>query len=317
VAISYTNDAALTGCDRNLRVDRIDLDNPLRGATLYVDPASNARRQADAWRTTRPGDAALMDRIANRSQADWFGAWSGDVAAAVDRRVSAASAAGAVPILVAYNIPLRDCGSYSAGGAASADAYRSWIAAFARGIGTRRAIVVLEPDALGLTDCLSAADADVRYSLLSSAVTTLSAQPGVAVYLDAGNSHWRSAADMSARLTRAGVARARGFSLNVSNYNTTANELAYGRDVSSRLGGKTFVIDTSRNGLGPTPDFQWCNAPGRALGAAPTTSTGQSGADAFLWIKRPGESDGTCNGGPPAGQWWADYALGLAARAAG
>jgi cellulase/cellobiase CelA1 len=36
----------------------------------------------------------------------------------------------------------------------------------------------------------------------------------------------------------------------------------------------------------------------------------------YFWIKRPGESDGTCNGGPPAGQWWADYALGLAQRAA-
>ena len=37
--------------------------------------------------------------------------------------------------------------------------------------------------------------------------------------------------------------------------------------------------------------------------------------DAFVWIKRPGESDGTCNGGPPAGSWWPEYALGLAQRA--
>ena len=83
------------------------------------------------------------------------------------------------------------------------------------------------------------------------------------------------------------------------------------------MGGKHFVVDTSRNGLGPTPDGQWCNPPGRALGAAPTLETGDPAADAFLWIKRPGESDGACNGGPSAGTWWADYALGLARRAAG
>ena len=35
---------------------------------------------------------------------------------------------------------------------------------------------------------------------------------------------------------------------------------------------------------------------------------------AYLWVKRPGESDGPCNGGPSAGQWWPEYALGLAQR---
>ena len=76
-----------------------------------------------------------------------------------------------------------------------------------------------------------------------------------------------------------------------------------------------FVIDTSRNGSGPytgplTP--QWCNPPGRALGAAPTTRTGDRSVDALLWIKYPGASDGSCRPGePPAGAWWPEYALGL------
>ena len=38
--------------------------------------------------------------------------------------------------------------------------------------------------------------------------------------------------------------------------------------------------------------------------------------DALYWIKAPGESDGSCNGGPTAGVWWPQYALGLAQRAA-
>jgi endoglucanase len=42
---------------------------------------------------------------------------------------------------------------------------------------------------------------------------------------------------------------------------------------------------------------------------------GHEPVDAYLWIKRPGESDGSCHGGPPAGAWWPDYALGLARRA--
>jgi endoglucanase len=105
----------------------------------------------------------------------------------------------------------------------------------------------------------------------------------------------------------------------VSNYRTTRELLAYGEAVSQLVGGRHFVIDTSRNGRGPLPERlqrkpedSWCNPPGRGLGRAPTARTGHALADAFLWIKRPGESDGTCNGGPVAGQWWPERALELA-----
>jgi endoglucanase len=119
---------------------------------------------------------------------------------------------------------------------------------------------------------------------------------------------------MAARLKRAAIDRADGFSLNVSNFISTAANTAYGEAVSARLSGKHFIIDTSRNGMGGTADGQWCNPPGQALGHPPTTRTGHRLVDAYLWIKVPGESDGPCNGGPPAGQWWAEYALGLAQR---
>jgi endoglucanase len=81
------------------------------------------------------------------------------------------------------------------------------------------------------------------------------------------------------------------------------------------------VIDTGRNGVGRLVESErpvdlWCNVPGRALGPPPTGRTGVPRVDAFLWIKRPGESDGSCNGGPSAGTWWPDYALELARRAA-
>jgi endoglucanase len=290
--------------------------NPFAGQTQWVNPDTSAARQVDAWRASRPADAAQIEKIASRAHANWFGDWTtdprGDVADIVDR----ASAAGQLPVLVAYDLPNLDCGGYSAGGASSASAYRSWIDGFAAGIGAQRAVVILEPDALPELDCLSSADQQRYYDLISYAVSTLGAHPGVAVYIDAGNSGWQPVSTMAARLTRAGIAGARGFSLNVSNFNATADETAYGDQLSAALGAKHFVVDTSRNGLGPSPSGEWCNPPGRALGQPPTTQTGDPLLDAYLWIKAPGESDGTCNGGPTAGVWWPDYALGLAQRAA-
>ncbi len=285
------------------------------GAKLYVDPYSNAKRQADEWRSSRPADAASLDKIAAQADADWFGDWSGDVQKAVNDRVTTISNAGALPVLVAYNIPMRDCSGYSGGGATSSEAYKAWIRSFADGIGSRKAAVILEPDAVAYTSCLSEADKQTRLALIKEGVGVLKAKGNTAVYIDAGHSNWVGAAQMAGRLTEAGISGADGFSLNVSNLQTTANNTAYGKDLSSPLGGKHFVIDTSRNGLGPSPDDQWCNPPGRALGEKPTAATADPLVDAYLWVKPPGESDGTCNGGPPAGTWWPEYALGLAQRA--
>ncbi len=218
-----------------------------------------------------------------------------------------------MPLLVAYDIPWRDCGQYSSGGAPSAAAYEQFIREVAEGIGGRRAAVILEPDALAELSCLSGEQQATYYSLLNFAVHALAASPGTAVYLDAGNAGWQPASTMAARLAEAGVAGARGFSLNVSNFDTTASETSYGEAIASDLRLDThFVIDTSRNGRGPAPEGAWCNPPGRGLGADPTSDTGNPLLDALLWIKRPGESDGSCNGGPPAGEWWPAYALELA-----
>jgi endoglucanase len=288
--------------------------SPFAGRLLWVNPNSNARRQADEWRSSRPDDAAMMDKIAWQPDAQWFGDWNTDVRAAVSQMTQTIVQAGALPLYVAFNIPLRDCGSYSAGGASSASAYRDWIRAFAQGLGATRAVVVLEPDALAGMGCLTTAQRTERLSLIDDAVSVLKAQ-GSAVYIDAGHSNWISATEMAARLQSAGIAKADGFSLNVSNFQTTDANITYGTALSGRVGDKRFIIDTSRNGLGPTADNQWCNPDGRALGRAPTAHTGHALVDALVWIKKPGESDGTCNGGPAAGRWWADYALGLAQRA--
>jgi endoglucanase len=105
--------------------------------------------------------------------------------------------------------------------------------------------------------------------------------------------------------------------------------------VSRRLKGKHFVIDTSRNGKGPwrppahrySDPQDWCNPPGRGLGERPRITRGR--LDAKLWIKTPGESDGECTRGlpagspdpewgrvdPPAGDWFKEQAAQLLALA--
>ena len=284
----------------------------LAGASLYVNPTSSAESQADIWRTSRPADAALMRRIASQPVAIWLGEWSGDVRAAVRRAVISAQETGRLPVFVAYNVPHRDCGGHSTGGVA-ADAYRSWIRDIAAGFAGHRAVVILEPDALAGIDCLNAGAREERLALIRDAVVVLKGA-GAAVYIDAGHARWQAADTMAARLARAGIDKADGFALNVANFVATDATIAYGEAISRQIGGKHFVIDTSRNGAGGTTDGQWCNPAGQALGASPTTDTGNPLVDAYLWVKVPGESDGTCNQGPSAGTWWADYALGLAER---
>lgn len=289
--------------------------DPLLGQKLYVDPHSAAAQNAADLRQSQPHEAAELDKIARQPQADWFGDWdpTSQVRATVAARTQLIHKAGALPVYVVYDIPERDCNGYSGGGAPSPAAYRTWIKNFTAGVGAGRAVVIVEPDALAMMDCLSAADQATRESLLRFAVKTLTTHAKTVVYLDAGHSGWIPAAEMASRLRAADVAQARGFSLNVSNFDPTSVEKAYGHDIADSIGGKHFVIDTSRNGRGSTGD--WCNPPGRALGTRPTAKTGDAYVDAYLWIKRPGESDGTCNGGPTAGLWWTDYAVGLAQRA--
>jgi endoglucanase len=180
---------------------------------------------------------------------------------------------------------------------------------------------VLEPDGLAATvrGCASSL-ATQRYRLLSDAVAELKRNAATSVYIDAGNPGFPNDPRLLVEpLRSSGIKRADGFALNVSNFYTTASNVAYGQVVSAGLGGAHFIIDTSRNGAGPLPAGSgyggpsWCNPPGRRLGSVPTVNPSVPYLDALLWIKTPGDSDGSCGlGDPPAGAWWANYALSLA-----
>ena len=293
--------------------------NPLHGMHLYVDPQNRAALQVAAWQATGDtADATPLERIATQPTAYWLAAGNNPtpVVAALMQR---AAGAHSVAELVLYYIPGRDCRSYSSGGAPSGADYTAWVRAVATGIGRHTAIVILEPDAIdqAAAGCSSHQDAVAHYQLLDDAVTILKANPAARVYLDAGNAGWLHPGQIAGPLRLAGIGRADGFALNVANFETTAASIAYGRRLSALVGGRHFIIDTSRNGNGPPATHagiaRWCNPSGRAIGTAPTTDTGNSLVDALLWIKYPGTSDGDCRAGePPAGAWWPAYALALA-----
>ncbi|MGW3338346.1 glycoside hydrolase family 6 protein [Streptomyces sp. NPDC001009] len=289
----------------------------LRPASAYwVNPDGNAARQVAAYeKAGRKAEAERIREIAEQPVGEWLG--PKDPEAEARGFTEAAAKAGRGALLVLYNIPHRDCGQYSRGGAADGAAYRTWLAGVARGIGDRPATVILEPDALlHLVDgCTPEEFREERYDLLAGAVTTLTSLKNTKVYLDAGNAGWGHPDQIFEPLRSAGVEDADGFAVNVSNFYSTPDSIAYGKRLAAKVGGKHFVVDTSRNGNGPytqgAPAERWCNPPGRALGETPTTNTADPLADAYLWIKRPGESDGECKGGPKAGAWWPEYALDL------
>ncbi|TDT40795.1 endoglucanase [Streptomyces sp. BK208] len=290
---------------------------PREADPFWVNPDGTAARQVTALTESGEKDRAEQIRkIAQQPTGEWISPENPEEQAR--GFTEAADEAGRTALLVLYNIPHRDCGQYSGGGAADGDAYRAFVDDVAEGIGDRAAVVVLEPDAvLHLVDgCTPQEFHEERYDLLKGAIEKLTALKNTQVYLDAGNAGWGHPDQIFDPLKRAGVDRADGFAVNVSNFYGTEESLAYGKQLSAKVGGKHFVIDTSRNGNGPytegAPDERWCNPPGRALGETPTTRTADPLVDAYLWVKRPGESDGECKGGPKAGDWYPEYALELA-----
>jgi endoglucanase len=279
-----------------------------------VNSNSPALKQALDWKSSRPADAAIMQKIGNQSAGIWFGGWNADLKGDVERVMMKAKETNSIPTLVAYNIPARDCGGYSSGGANSIKSYSDWMNRFSAGIGSGKAIVILEPDSLAGITCLSNSMQTDRYAMLKNAVSVLKTKnPNAKIYIDAGHANWIDSTTMSSRLIKSGLSGSVGFSLNVSNFVSTDDNIKYGQALSQKTNGAHFVIDTSRNGLGS--NGEWCNPSGRALGQSPSLSTGKSLVDAYLWIKPVGESDGSCNGGPSAGSWWAEYALDMAKRA--
>lgn len=247
-----------------------------------------------------PHQPAIYKEIATSPVACWIGGT--DPTAQVNNYLSKALAARKLGVMVAYNIPNRDLGSHSAGGAANAGAYEDWAIRFAKAIGNRPCMVILEPDSLMHMAGKPAEMQATQVTLLNSAIDAFAIHaPNAWIYADGGSGDWPEPNDIAPLIGRLHTRKLRGFSVNVSNYNTDAACAEQAAAIMKRLVAqgtpvKGWVYDTSRNGNGPAPDNAWCNPPGRKLGAL--AASGTQGADANLWIKLPGESDGECGAYP-------------------
>lgn len=227
-----------------------------REMTLYVPKANHGAVEQIAKLKSqgRKTEALRIKAMIDEPQAVWLTQGTpGEVERQVRQIVQQAAGKNAVPVIVAYNIPFRDCAQFSAGGATTKAAYLAWIDGLVRGIRNDNAIVMLEPDGLGiipfynpfgdrdvwepdpnkLEDCKPAeADpasaASDRFEMLNYAVDALKANPNTRVYLDGTHSGWLGAGDAAERLLLAGVTRSDGFFLNVSNYQEDQRLEKYG-----------------------------------------------------------------------------------------
>jgi endoglucanase len=310
--------------------------NPLLGVDFFVD-----KEWHPAWRSYltlrregRDGEAALMYKIASHPQFKWFGTWSGygspynDVRSYL-RRVQEQQP-GSVPQLVTYRHEGSKCSPNYLGGGRKADrTYRRWITGFANAVGDHRVVIAFEPDSIGTVKCLARHRRKARLNMLRYGVDVLSKLPNATVYIEGEASDWEGAGMVAKKLRYVGVHKVRGFMLNATHKDFTHRNIRFGLQVSRMTGGKPFIINTSHNGNGPLHYRKWidrsrniwrivnvwCNPPNEALGEAPSTQTAHPKVDAYLWIERPGFSNGFCNGGPKAGGWWKERALLMAKRA--
>jgi len=229
----------------------------------------------------------------------------------------------------------------------------------------QRIVAIIEPDSLpniatnlSITKCANAQQA--YRDLVAYAIQKL-AMPNTFLYVDAAHSGWlgwtpntTAIATIFQQVLAAagGNDKVRGFITNVANYtvlhggtelydyqgNPCHDETTYVQNLSTALAAvgitnKGFLIDTSRNGKGGIRQQwgSWCNVHGAGMGERPAPSPA-AGLDAYVWIKPPGESDGTSDssaprfdahcangdatsGAPQAGQWFDSYFVGVAQNA--
>ncbi|KAJ7024656.1 exoglucanase-6A [Mycena alexandri] len=190
--------------------------------------------------------------------------------------------------------------------------------------------LIIEPDSLpnlvtnsNLTTCQQSADGyrqGVAYALQQLNL------PNVVMYLDAGHGGWLGwdanltpgAQELARAYTAAGKpAQLKGFSTNVAGWNAwikipgefdvppdgqfnkAQDENRYvnlfGAALATAGMPNHAIVDTGRNAVqGLRLAWgDWCNVNGAGFGVRPTSSTGNSLADAFVWVKPGGESDGT------------------------
>ncbi|KAG7381202.1 hypothetical protein PHYBOEH_011118 [Phytophthora boehmeriae] len=272
-----------------------------------VPPVTYAKAKA-----AYPASAFAIEALEKHGIATWYSDRSenGDYAQTADDIVAACPEDSRLSIVV-YGLPNKDCDAKeSAVGSTvqSASDYVNFLNTLTAAIGTRKVLYILEPDAIGLlasdtTDCGESAG---YLANLQTAIELLSANENAVLYLDVG--YWTleytstasTVAGIVKQLASAG-SKVKGITLNTSNYQSTSSLATLCSNFQSAVGSTDLhcIFDTSRNYKGAPESDEWCNVKSAGIGTLPTSNTGLSNVDYFVWAKPPGDSDGTCSGRTP------------------
>ncbi|CAK4669838.1 hypothetical protein AeNC1_005265 [Aphanomyces euteiches] len=230
-----------------------------------------------------------------------------------------------IPTVIVYGLPNKDCsaGESNKGSNTDATTYLKFVKDLADLVGTRPVIYIMEPDAFGLHIDSPCAKTNGYLDNMMSAIPLLTNDnANASLYVDIG--YWafnttervQMVAEAWKQLVSKG-ASVRGIALDTSNYRKNDEMIDTCQKFVTSLKTSDYrcVIDTSRNYLGPKEGTaEWCNNRYAAIGIPPTNNTANDLIDYFLWLKTPGESDGTCSGGgissdalkngPAAGQFY-------------
>lgn len=164
--------------------------------------------------------------------------------------------------------------------------YGIWIREVSKVIAEHKAIFILEPWVLAMSE--SQENLFHRQQiifLLKDAIRVLKTNPHTCVYLDAGHIDWLAYEQIACNLARAGIDYADGFSLNVGFVAGNQANIVYGEKISSLLGRKHFIIDTSCNGDEEKLDKDFADK--KRLGIRPTFKTHYPLLDAYFWLRAP------------------------------
>lgn len=320
--------AAAMAIEKLLGIDPTHYDNRYSWAQFQYD-LNQGRLHARVTRSrTTAYDVAMLEKIASEPQAIRFSAYSGGGGpGAIFGQVQKilcnylVSDPGSVPIITTYFLHDPNGCMTRAEILQKRATFQRRVNELAEGIARRPALMLLELDAVGASECMARNgalplwEANIRYE-----INKISALPHTVVYVEGGYSDSAGPVYTAKVLRAVGVKKIRGFFTNDTHNAWTIDEIKWADRVVKLLHGSHFIVNTATNGRGPLLEHNrvkngnevLCNAPDRGLGPKPTTSTGFAHVDAFLFTGVPGNSTGTCNGGPAPGTFWTARAIQLA-----
>ncbi|CAH0487132.1 unnamed protein product [Peronospora farinosa] len=209
--------------------------------------------------------------------------------------------------IVIYGLPNQDCAAKELVASSTVDSasdYVVFLNTLISAIGNRKVLYILEPDAIGrLVDTTGCAD---HLTHLQTAVVLLSQNKNAEIYLDVG--YWTLQQSATSTAVAAIVKQlasigfnVKGITLNTCNYQSISTLATLCSNFQGAVDATNLhcIFDTSRSYRGGPASNEWCNVKSAGIGALPTSKTGISNVDYFIWAKPPGKSDGTCDGRTP------------------